>query len=154
MIHDVIASRDMDYSFYVKCDCGKEILHFAYFGQTRSCPEIISLKYYGPDNTWNGDSFNFTQTNLRKLSDHLKLSLSEHSYIFAISDGVSFLAVEKDALGFYLIRKRLHARPNVDDWEICIRDFTLKSLISELDNMYSVITEVREQKHLDQLKSS
>ena len=153
MVHNVISSRNADYSFYVKCDCGKEILHFAYFGETNDCLEIIAAKYYGPDSGQSNDIFTFTQSSLRKLSDHLKLSLTEENYSCTIEDGTVTLHVIKDALGFYTIKKKRYLMAPIEDWEICLRDFNIKLIIEELDKMYHTITKVREQKKIEWLEN-
>ena len=153
MIHNVISSRDADYSFYIKCDCGKEILHFAYFAETTACQEIIAVKYYGPDSGQTNDMFTFTQASLRKLADHLKLSLTEEVYSFTLDDGYLSLNVVKDALGFYIIKKKRYNVASIEDWEICLRDFSIKLVIDELDIMYNTISEVREKKNIEWLEN-
>lgn len=151
MIHDVIPSRDIAYSFYVKCYCGKELLHFAYFPEAIDCDEIIYVKYYGPDSATSSDSdiVSFSHIGLRKLSDHLKLSLTEKTYEYIIEDKHSAFIVTKDALGFYIIKKKNYLLAHGDSWEICLRDFNIKQLIIELDNMYNKIAEIREQNRIN-----
>lgn len=151
MIHNVISSRNADYSFYVKCDCGKELIHFVYFGESVACDEIIAIKYYGPDST-SHDAFTFTQSNLRKLSDHLKLSLSESIYTFSLEDATTMLQVTKDISGFYTIKRKHYAVKMIEDWEICLRDFSIKLIVDELDKMYDIINITREQKKIKLLE--
>lgn len=145
MLYDIIPSRNIDYSFYVKCDCGKELLHFTYYAETTNCEEIISVKYYGPSSEKGANIFTFTLDSLRNLSDNLRLSLSEQTYTFVLHDGCISLYVTKDNLGFYTIKRTHHKISLMEDWEICIRDFTVETLIIELNNMHDKIIDIRKQ---------
>ena len=47
MIRDLISNRGEDYSFYISCDCSREIIQFYYYRETTICPMIIGVRFYG-----------------------------------------------------------------------------------------------------------
>lgn len=147
MYSEVISNRDFGYSFYIKCDCGKELLHFVYFPESTDYPELIFIKYYGPDSGSQSDIFNLDMLQLRKLSDYLKLSLSENVCEFKLDDSSGSLFISKDELGFYTLKrvdtKLMRYLHDETCWEISLRDFSIEALVSELDLMYKTIDEFR-----------
>lgn len=144
MLSKIIPSRDPNYSFYVECDCGKELIQFLYFCETNTCKEIIALKYYGQACEGADSSIALTQKQIRKMSDNLKFSLSETTYQFAVDEPTRQLKISKDQYGFYHIRKHEGKMYKHIAWEIVLRSYNIKHLIDELDNMYNKIKESRD----------
>ena len=145
MIKNIITSKNTDYSTFLQCDCGSEILWFYYYHGTTTCEEIIGVDYFGylkkKENSLD-KHFNFSAKQFKIFLQDLKNIQHIEEFCKDYECNGSYIRIKKDSLGFYSIfkfkdRKFLFKGTYV--WDIKIRSPQLIELINELNEMEKVI---------------
>lgn len=147
MIKPIISNRLEDKSIFIHCDCGNEIIQFYYYKETSLCPEIIGLQYYGyikdkEDSKCTSHQFN--RKTFRIFLDKLHESLREDKLHHISEDYHQYLILDKDEHNFWKIVKARSARQIFHKnyvWDICLREPSVRELITELDCMWNIISE-------------
>lgn len=146
MIKNIITSRNADYSTFLHCDCGNEILWFYYYHGTSTCEEIIALDYFGNlKNTKYNNSYKhfvFDVFLFNKFVKDLISAQTLETFHSEYYNGYSYLVLEKDKNNFYNIYSYVNKEKMIKEnalWDISMREFQLTELINELKNMQKII---------------
>lgn len=146
MVEKVINDRKEDYSFYVKCDCGKEILHFFYYKESRDCPEVIAINCFSTNNSLSDiPQVRLSSKTLRQLSNELKLAYGSQIYETFIESFDSIIHIVKDENNFFTISKIKNKLNLSTIWDISLRDYNIESLMEKLDELYDFVLKTREE---------
>ena len=148
-IKEVINSRNEDFTFYVQCNCGNELIQFYYYKETNIDPIIIGIKYFGYLNDKKDSkcaNFNFSIETLDKFIEATYKALNVnivHGYIpDAVYKDSEFLVFDKDKDNFYQlykIRNKTHLKQNKWVWDICLREEEVSLIYEKLVEMREVI---------------
>lgn len=147
MVKNIITSKNTDYSTFLHCHCGGEILWFYYYHETLSCDEIIFLDYFGylkEEEENRNKSFVFTKTLFYEFLESLIKAQDSSNFYKIYSNNGSFLILEKDNLGFYTLYKYINKKSLLKSkyiWSITIREPQVTEFIEELKRMKSTIEE-------------
>ena len=140
-MHKKLISSKLENSVvYVQCYCGAEMISIYHYKQTTTCPEILSLDYFGNIEdkhlvkykyiSFNRDSFNTLITMLKSCLS------SKPVYKNHISDTDRSLIIERVTNEFCILKiEAIHRKRNINVWDIMIRDKELAELIDELEEM-------------------
>ena len=148
-IKELINSRNEDFTFYVQCNCGNELIQFYYYKETNIDPIIIGIKYFGYLNDKKDSkcaNFNFSIETLDKFIEATYKALNVniiHGYIpDAVYKDNEFLVFDKDEDNFYQlykIRNKTHLKQNKYVWDICLRRDEVSLIYEKLIEMREVI---------------
>lgn len=145
MIEKIISDRKEDYSFYVKCDCGKEILHFFYYKESADCPEVIAINCFSVNNNLSDiPQVRLSSKTLRQLSNELKLAYGTQTHEAFIESFDSIIHIQKDQNNFFTISKIKNKLNLSTIWDISLREYNVELLIEKLDKLYDFILITRE----------
>lgn len=145
MVKNIISSRNTDYSIFLQCDCGQEVLWLYYFHGTMTCDEIIGLNFIGyfrSEKDYARRYFAFTYNTFAKLIETLKLFQTQNSGEEMLYDRGAYLVIEKDDRGFYSISTYHNSREmrvKHSIWSVDIREPQVTEFIVELEKMQEVI---------------
>ena len=147
MIRNIISSKHTDYSTFIQCDCGREILNFYYYKETTTCEEIICVDYFGyldkKEDIYK-KQFSFTISTLLKFIQDLESTQNLKEFESEYEDRGSYLTLRKNEFKFYTICKYANKKSlklNRAIWDIAIRPPEILELISELKKLLSTIME-------------
>lgn len=153
MVEKIISGRREDYSFYIKCDCGKEILQFSYYKETADCPEVISINCFSTNISLSDiPQVRLSTKTLRQISNELKLAYVSQTYETFIESFDSILHIQKDHNNFFTISKLKNKLKLSTIWDISLRDYNIELFIENLDNLYNFILSTREKIKEDYVK--
>ena len=147
MVKELISSRNENYTFFVQCCCGQEIIQFYFYEKTNIDDEILGLRYFGHiQNHKNSNcaNFRFNRDMFKTIIDSLKESVNVKIYNKTFIFGGELLAIKKDALGFYSLIKfknKRSKRKEINIWDICIHKDSILDLIAELEEMFNYVIE-------------
>lgn len=150
MIKEIISGRNEDYSFFIQCLCGNEILQFYYFKPTNIDEEIIGLKFYGiVKRAKDSKCTNFFFD--RKSFDYFvkaihKMIISEGPVHGVIADNQDFLIYDKDKYGFYTLlksRSKILLSKKQYVWDITLRKSEMEEIYNRLLKIKEVIESVK-----------
>ena len=145
MVEKIISDRREDYSFYIKCDCGKEILQFSYYKEATDCPEVISINCFSTNiNLSDIPQVRLSSKTLRQISNELKLAYGSQTYETFVESFDSILYIQKDCNNFFTISKIKNKLKLSTIWDISLRDYNIELLIEKLDKLYDFILTTRE----------
>ena len=145
MVKELISNRNENYTFFIQCSCGQEILQFYYYKYTNVDDEIIALRYFGHiDNHKDSKcaNFTFTRRDFNELILALNKCLSEDHFGKLIQDKEEILAIRKDKLGFYTLLKFRDKKQKEKEnfiWDICLSQKQVLKLIEKLNEMRDYI---------------
>lgn len=145
----LINSRNEDFTFYVQCNCGNEIIQFYYYKETSIDPTIIGIKYFGylkDKKDSRCANFNFSVETLDEFIEATYKALNIniiHGYIPDDNNKKEeFLIFDKDRDNFYRlykVRDKLHLKQNKYIWDICLRRDEVSLIYEKLIEMREVI---------------
>lgn len=149
----IISGRKEDYSIFLHCLCGNEIIQFYYYKQDSVLGEILGLKYYGalkdPSqsiyNHFQFDSTSFADLIL-KLEIFIKDDSREVLKYYIAHQKEDILKIEKDEDGFYLLRRSKSLKDSMEDiylWDITFREEEAIELLSALRKLQKYIIDNR-----------
>ena len=143
MVKEIISSRNEDYSFFIQCSCGSEVIQLYYYKETSISEEIIGLKYYGCVKDIRLSNFTFTRESFNLFVDMIAQALNPNESNKYIKDGNDHLAITKDKYGFYILSKSKEKTSWFNKekcvWDINIREPEMKVLKEKLLDMKSII---------------
>lgn len=134
MIKDTICSGREDFTFFVLCDCRRELIQFYYYKETNLCPEIIGIRFFGHVNGVN-PSFDRNVTLNRDEFNALLFAIKNNSTSETF-DGTHFFVTKRDNCGF------LHFINSIDEkqykknnfvWDIVVHESIINELICKLE---------------------
>ena len=147
IIKNIITSKNTNYSTFLQCDCGGEILWLYFYYKTSTCEEIIILDYIGDlkdKKEFKYKHFSFTRDNLNSFSNDLISSQDLKTFYNIYEDRGSYLIFEKDELNFYTLRiaknKKLAIKKKYV-WEIIVQPPQLIEFSDEIKKLQSIIKE-------------
>ena len=137
MIKNIVCNGKEDYSFYLMCDCGGEILQFYYYKKSTYSDEKIGIKFFGHiDGSKNSyDRLVMINSNdLKTLVDAIKSDGS----VFECGLGDSYFVVKHSNDGFiHIIKAKDEKRYSKDEfiWDIIIHKVSVNDLIEQINKM-------------------
>ena len=108
MIKEIISSRNEDFTFYVQCSCGQEVIQFYYYKETNIDPKIIGIKYFGYLRDYKDSrcaNFSFTEESFNQFIEATYKALHVNIVHGAIKDKDELLVYDKDKSGFHTLLK-------------------------------------------------
>ena len=95
----IVSPRNEDAVAFLQCHCGNEIISVFYYKGTTTCPEIISMNYFGTiDPKYHRDRyFAFNQDTFEVFVTALDRCTKEGPYSFEIREYSRRLVLNKDA---------------------------------------------------------
>lgn len=146
MIKEIISSRNEDYSFFVHCNCGNEIIQFYYYRPTNIDEEIIGIRYYGYVKNVKDSrctSFTFTRETFNNFIESTYNAIyNENTLYGVIQDNNAYLIFNKDKHGFYTLlkaRSKILLLKKQYVWDIMLRKPEVQLLYDRLLKMKEVI---------------
>ena len=145
MIKEIISSRNEDFTFYVQCSCGQEIIQFYYYKETKIDPKIIGIRYFGYLRDCRDSrcaNFAFTEESFNQFIEATYKALHVNIVHVAIKDGHELLVYDKDKSGFYTLLKAKNSKlikKGVYIWDICLREKEVSLIYEKLLEMKEVI---------------
>ena len=145
MIKEIISSRNEDFTFYVQCSCGQEVIQFYYYKETNIDPKIIGIKYFGYLKDYKDSrcaNFTFTEETFDQFIDITYKALNVNIVHGSIKDGSELLIYDKDKHGFYTLLKARSdklSKKGIYVWDICLREEEVSLIYEKLLEMKEVI---------------
>ena len=145
MIKEIISSRNEDFTFYVQCSCGQEVIQFYYYKETNIDPKIIGIKYFGYLRDYKDSrcaNFSFTEESFNQFIEATYKALHVNIVHGAIRDKDELLVYDKDKSGFYTLLKAKNStliKKGVYIWDICLREEEVSLIYEKLLKMKEVI---------------
>ena len=145
MIKEIISSRNEDFTFYVQCSCGQEVIQFYYYKETNIDPKIIGIKYFGYLRDYKDSrcaNFSFTEESFNQFIEATYKALHVNIVHGAIKDKAELLVYDKDKSGFYTLLKAKNStliKKGVYIWDICLREEEVSLIYEKLLEMKEVI---------------
>lgn len=145
MIKEIISSRNEDFTFYVQCSCGQEVIQFYYYKETNIDPKIIGIKYFGYLRDYKDSrcaNFSFTEESFNQFIEATYKALHVNIVHGAIKDKDELLVYDKDKSGFYTLLKAKNStliKKGVYIWDICLREEEVSLIYEKLLKMKEVI---------------
>ena len=145
MIKEIISSRNEDFTFYVQCSCGQEVIQFYYYRETNIDPKIIGIKYFGYLRDYKDSrcaNFSFTEESFNQFIEATYKALHVNIVHGAIKDKDELLVYDKDKSGFYTLLKAKNStliKKGVYIWDICLREEEVSLIYEKLLKMKEVI---------------
>ena len=134
MIKDTICSGREDFTFFVACDCRRELIQFYYYKETNLCPEIIGIRFFGHVNGVN-PSFDRNIT-LNRDEFNILLDAVKNNTTVKILDRTHFFVLKRDNYGFvHLINSINEKQYNKNNfvWDIVVHKSVTDELIYKLE---------------------
>ena len=145
MIKEIISSRNEDFTFYVQCNCGQEVIQFYYYKETNIDPKIIGIKYFGYLKDYKDSrcaNFTFTEETFNQFIEATYKALHVNIIHGAIKDEDEFLLFDKDRNNFYTLLKGRNLKSikkGIYVWDICLREEEVSLIYDKLLEMKEVI---------------
>lgn len=145
MIKEIISNRNEDFTFYVQCNCGQEVIQFYYYKETNIDPKIIGIKYFGYLKDYRDSrcvNFAFTEETFDQFIDITYKALNVNIVHGAIKDGSELLIYDKDKHGFYTLLKARSdklIKKGIYVWDICLKAAEVSLIYEKLLEMREVI---------------
>ena len=146
MIKNIITFKNPDYSIFIQCDCGREILNFYYYKETFTCEEIICLDYFGyvkNEDDFKSKYFTFDHLVLNNfINDLISAQNTSEEYYKEYEGKNSYLTLKKDNFNFYHLyrfKDKNNLLKNKYIWDVTFHQQQISELIEELLNMKMVI---------------
>ena len=144
----IISPRNEDAVAFLQCHCGNEIISVFYYRATTTCPEIISMNYFGTiDPKYHRDRyFAFDSTTFEGFFTALERCTKEGPYSFEISKYSRKLVLSKNSITKltkievqvpYGTRRKLFRTA----WDITVRDQELQQFIPYVKTILEKIQE-------------
>lgn len=150
MFREIISGKEEDYSIFLHCLCGKEIIQIYYYKEDTILHKIIGLRYYGQikeEKNLIYGNFQFSESSFFNFIYKMEefLNSNEPKSIYMSSEyGEDILQLLKDEEDFFkLIRyKDLNeAKKDKDIWDIMFRKPEAKEFLDILKKIKSQILE-------------
>lgn len=147
MIKKLISARNEDYTFFIQCSCGNEIIQFYYYKESNIDNEIIGIRYFGhlPDlKDSRCANFTFTRSSFYSFIEATERALRNDIIHGVVKDGLEYLVFDKDKYGFYTLlkaRSNMMLKKKQYVWDISLRESEVKLIYEELLNMKNFIEE-------------
>lgn len=144
MIKDCICCSKEDYSFYVKCDCGREIIQFYFYEDGGFGEPLIGISYFGHIN--NPKSITYDRSVVFSVYELPSLiqSLLDKEVEFALNSVNHYFTIKHNVGGF------IHLIRAIDDdeykdgnylWDITIHETMKMEVVEHLIDMLRYINE-------------
>ena len=109
----IISNRNEDYSFFLQCNCGNDLIQFYYYKETNLNDKIIGIRYFGHLEDVNKKSkntsfiFNNTKT-LNQFINYLEdMENAIHVFIYADEEAKIVRTMERHQLNREEATKRM-----------------------------------------------
>jgi hypothetical protein len=135
MIREILSCSKEDYSFYVKCDCGREILQFYFYEDGGYCEPIIGINYFGHISSTK--SLTYDRSLILKptyLTDFIK-AVEDESTNFFINDSNHYFTIKHELGGFIHFIRAANEQDYEEGkylWDITIHNTVKEELIKLL----------------------
>lgn len=148
-IRQLISSRNEDFTFYVQCNCGNEIIQFYYYEATAIDDEIIGIKYFGHLDDIKDSrcaNFMFTRESFQKFIEATSNALNLNVVHGNIVDDLTqeYLVFNKDKYGFYTLLKARSKSALLKKkyvWDIALTEIEVNGIYEKLIEMKNKMEE-------------
>ena len=149
MIKKIISGREENYSIFLHCLCGKEIIQIYYYKEDRVLSRIIGMQFYGQiknpkDLIYN--NFQFTDSSfiefINKLEEFINNDCDKDQKILMSHAKEDILTLKKDVDGFFIIGRSKNleeAREDIFIWDINFRLPEAQEFLNELKKLKNII---------------
>lgn len=153
MIKKIISGREENYSIFLHCLCGKEIIQIYYYKEDRILSRIIGMQFYGQIKNPKYliyNNFQFTDPSfiefVDKLEEFINNDYNKDQKILMSHAKEDILTLKKDADGFFIIGRSKNLEEAREDsfiWDIDFRLPEAQEFLDELKKLKSIILQDR-----------
>ena len=142
--NNLISCSKEDYSFYVKCDCGKEILQFYYYEDDGATGEpIIGINYFGHIDSKASDSYDRSVIFSKKSFLSFVSVLESDGVEYALNTHDRYFHAKRHKNTNYIHLIRALSEDYYDKgkylWDIVIHDSLLSIFLQELNKIKDLL---------------
>ena len=153
MIKKIISGREENYSIFLHCLCGKEIIQIYYYKEDRILSRIIGMQFYGqiknPKHLIH-NNFQFTDLSfiefVDKLEEFIHTDSDKDQKLLMSHAKEDILTLKKDADGFFIIGRSKNLEDAREDnfiWDIDFRLPEAQEFLDELKKLKNIILQDR-----------
>lgn len=153
MIKKIISGREENYSIFLHCLCGKEIIQIYYYKEDRILSRIIGMQFYGQIKNPKHliyNNFQFTDPSfiefVDKLEEFINTNSDKDQKLLMSHAKEDILTLKKDADGFFIIGRSKNLEEAREDnfiWDIDFRLPEAQEFLDELKKLKNIILQDR-----------
>lgn len=153
MIKKIISGREENYSIFLHCLCGKEIIQIYYYKEDRILSRIIGMQFYGQIKNPKHliyNNFQFTDPSfigfVDKLEEFIHTDSDKDQKLLMSHAKEDILTLKKDTDGFFIIGRSKNledAREGNFIWDINFRLPEAQEFLDELKKLKIIILQDR-----------
>lgn len=153
MIKKIISGREENYSIFLHCLCGKEIIQIYYYKEDRILSRIIGMQFYGQIKNPKHliyNNFQFTDPSfiefVDKLEEFINTNSDKDQKLLMSHAKEDILTLKKDIDGFFIIGRSKNLEEAREDnfiWDIGFRLPEAQEFLNELKKLKNIILQDR-----------